>query len=75
VGRDVEVVRDVPLPEAASATGAGGEPVEGTPGRDTLEFDLPIDDMHPGEYWLRAEQIEPSGSREVGRIPFAIVPD
>jgi VWFA-related protein len=72
VGRGEEVMRSGPIPGAASETSAGEARAEAR--KDTLEFELPIDGLEPGDYWLRVEQAQPSGPREVGRIPFGIVP-
>jgi hypothetical protein len=60
VGRGEEVVRREPIPKEASVP--------------TVEFALPTDGLKPGDYWLRVQQAQPSGEREVGRIRFGIVP-
>jgi VWFA-related protein len=73
VGRGEEVVRSEPIPVAAPAAPANGEARAETR-RDTLEFQLPTEGLQPGDYWLRVKQAQPSGEREVGRIPFGIVP-
>jgi VWFA-related protein len=72
VGRGEEVVRSGPIRGAAPETSAGEAHAETR--KDTLEFELPIDGLQPGDYWLRVEQAQPSGPREVGRIPFGILP-
>jgi VWFA-related protein len=71
VGRGEEVVRSEPIPVAEPAPANGEARAETR--RDTLEFELPIDGLQPGDYWLRVEQAQPSGPLEVGRIRFGIV--
>jgi VWFA-related protein len=74
VGRGEDVVLRAPLPGAAPETPeTGGSALERRTG--TFEFELPIDDLDPGEYWLAVEADEASVPRRLGRLSFGIAPN